>query len=180
MFSTTRLLEMKQEVRDWCSRKGWDDEVVQVPTATALIHTEIAEAWQAYKHARLIAYQSPSGGPDGFGIELADVFIRTMDNIGRFDVPLTAEQVPYVTWDHGTLEEYDMVSRCLNDMHTVTAGVTESYRVTGEECIGDGLRLLLGTVGGCAELFELDLEQDYALKMWWNEKREWRHGGKRI
>lgn len=178
MFSTVRLLEMKAEVRAWCKEHGWDDQEVSVPEAAALIHTEIAEAWQAYKQARMIAYQSPCGGPDGFGIELADVFIRTLDNTGRFDVELSAEQVPYVTWDHSSLDEYDLVSRCLNDMHTVTAGITESYRTNGE--VGTGLRLLLGTVDGCAELFDLDLELDYMRKMEYNATRSYRNGGKRI
>lgn len=178
MFSTIRLLEMKQEVREWCASKGWDDDVVQVPTATALIHTEIVEAWQAYKNARFIPYQGPSGGPDGFGIELADVFIRTMDNIGRYEVELRANDIPYVTWDMGDLDEYNMVSRCLNDMHAVTAGVTESYRITGEAHIGTGLRLILGTVYATAEEFELNLELDYLRKMEWNATRPFRNGGK--
>jgi hypothetical protein len=180
MFTTIRLIEIKDEVRTWCAKHGWDDMVVQVPEAMALIHTEIAEAWQAYKNARFIPYQSDSGGPDGFGIELADVFIRTMDNIGRYEVRISHDLVPHVTWDMDTRDEYDMVSRCLNDMHACAAGVTESYRITGEQEIGRGLGLLLGTVDACAQLFDLNLELDYLRKMEYNATRPYRNGNKRI
>lgn len=58
----------------------------------ALFHTEISEAFEAYRAGRDLdeIYTSDNGKPEGIPIELADLLIRIADFCGYYDIPLEA------------------------------------------------------------------------------------------
>ena len=58
---------------------GWDNEEVPFPETLALIHSELSEALEHYRHEAKIDdswIDELSGKPDGIPVEIADVLIR--------------------------------------------------------------------------------------------------------
>lgn len=90
MMSSTR----RQSIRAWQAEvykvsadHGFHDEEIKngvdVPAKLCLIHSEISEALEENRdpvaREKGHYYVSPTGKPEGFGIELADAAIRIMD-----------------------------------------------------------------------------------------------------
>jgi len=74
------------------SKGWWDDENRNIGELLALIHSEVSEALESYritgKDELSKTWLSKSGKPEGFVIELADVFIRIADLCGEFNLDL--------------------------------------------------------------------------------------------
>lgn len=51
----------------------------RIASRLANIHAELSEALDAVAHGQMAFYLGPDGKPEGFGVELADVFIRLCD-----------------------------------------------------------------------------------------------------
>lgn len=75
--------------------KGWHDEPVNVPTALALIHSEVSEALEDYREGKMALDCEVTGTvtgrmlkPVGFPSELADVVIRCYDLAGALGIDL--------------------------------------------------------------------------------------------
>lgn len=58
---------------------GTTPEEISVPEKIALIHTEVSEAFQAYRHKNI-------KGKDGFEEELGDVIARILHLCGALDI----------------------------------------------------------------------------------------------
>lgn len=74
--------------------KGWHDEPVNVPTALALIHSEVSEALEDYREDKMFTTRNDEGAygkPEGFPSELADVVIRCYDLAGALGIDLAGE-----------------------------------------------------------------------------------------
>jgi len=63
---------------------GTKPDEINVAEKIALIHTEISEAYEAYRHKNI-------DGKDGFKEELGDVVIRVLHLCGVFDIDLEKE-----------------------------------------------------------------------------------------
>lgn len=178
---TTTLLELQTAVRDVNVANGWHDDERTHGEDRTLIHSEISEALEAYRDhgyvdmtAALCGRHEKQDGtrhlckPEGVGSELADVLIRLLDTVDRWQV------TPYWLLDGYALDDvlpYRVPSARFGDwldvMHTATAK--------------DDHQLLLRTVAGAALLLvECDLEQEVIRKVAYNATRGHKHGGKRL
>jgi NTP pyrophosphatase (non-canonical NTP hydrolase) len=80
------LAEMTKEVYEWCISKGWEpDPERQFGTECALLHTEISEAFEAYRTWGFDDMTPPQhlyspefAKPEGVGSEFADLLIRLL------------------------------------------------------------------------------------------------------
>jgi|HubBroStandDraft_2_1064218.scaffolds.fasta_scaffold964380_1 hypothetical protein len=166
---------MKSEVQKFCIAKGWYDTQVKFLESMALLHTEVCEMADAYEeHAMEPFVHEATGGPDGIAVELADVLIRALDDMGRYN--LTIERMHYV------YTATARVPNMLGELHKRIRDCTEAYRVHGidpcEDGVGHKLSVVIAAVQRFAIVFNLDLEAAYHEKMAYNFKRMHRHGNK--
>ncbi|MBD3251188.1 hypothetical protein GF380_01815 [Candidatus Uhrbacteria bacterium] len=100
------IKELQQAVLKLAEEKGFGTtpEMVNVGEKIALIHTELSEAFEAYRKQHM-------DGKDGFREELADVLIRTIHLAGIFEIDLEQEIAEKMernqgrTWDWDRLKE---------------------------------------------------------------------------
>lgn len=88
-----QIKELIQEAHDTATEKGWWDLPDRnVPELLALIHSEVSEALEAYrikgKDGLGDTWYSTASKPEGFTVELADVFIRIADLCAEFNLDL--------------------------------------------------------------------------------------------
>lgn len=60
---------------------GVDPEKINVPEKIALIHSEVSEAYDAYRHKEM-------DGKDGFKMELGDIVSRVLHLAGVLDIDI--------------------------------------------------------------------------------------------
>jgi NTP pyrophosphatase (non-canonical NTP hydrolase) len=95
--------QMSYDITYWMTKglatsraKGWwpsldrTDVLKRVPEQLALIHSEVSEALECYRVDDMEP-RSKDGKPEGFGSELADVVIRTLNLAAALGIDLEAE-----------------------------------------------------------------------------------------
>jgi NTP pyrophosphatase (non-canonical NTP hydrolase) len=86
--------EMQAEVYENNHAHGWFEEERTVGDDIAHLHGEVSEMWEAFRVTGLAdATANPveTSKPEGFGSEVADVFIRLLDTCERRGIDLLAE-----------------------------------------------------------------------------------------
>jgi len=102
-----RLNAYGDHIHSWAKQKGWWENPRPVPELLALLHSEISEALEEY---RMPGKFEPSkiryvkGKPEGFGVELADVFIRLMDMSNALGIDM--EKMVQVKMDYNSTRPY--------------------------------------------------------------------------
>jgi len=100
------LSNLQGVVLDINMKNGWFESDRSFGDDIALLHTEVSEAFEAYRYHGFVdatavytghAAEFPEGNPplkpEGVGSELADVLVRLLDTCERYDIDLEAEFV---------------------------------------------------------------------------------------
>jgi len=185
------LRDMQREVAEFCEAKGWREEPIAWGEAMALLHTEIAEASDAWRrwgtkdatepdrsiHLQLARQEDPAvlPKPEGVGSEFADVFIRLLDDadLWGWDLEAAANQA-------GLFGLYDTFLENTNALHTLVGRLSSAGDGAaifgGAEELAGAVLVLLRQLSEC---YGIDLLAEYERKMAYNRTRPYKHGGKR-
>lgn len=95
--------QLQDEIYEINVANGWYDSERSFGDCIALLHTEVSEAYEAYRQWKLedataqaiasITGEPAIPKPEGVGSEFADVFIRLLDTSRRHGIDLRAEVV---------------------------------------------------------------------------------------
>lgn len=198
-----QLRAFEDEVFEVTTSKGWYDEDRDFETGIALIHSEIAEMFEAYRdhgledatlatcsvHAFGYAKDDPKYDadhlckPEGVGAEAADVLIRLLDESRRQGVQVTTGAVStYRNID-------DRVGRLISHLHRQTArwdieverGLARGHSGFALRAAHSrGVQATYGYLLHVCERLGIDLVAETERKIAYNRTRPYRHGGKRV
>lgn len=84
MSDPTFLSELAKDIHRRAVAAGFYDRPRRLPEKLALLHSEVSEAFEAWRDApETSAWLTPVGGaPEGWAFELIDVLIVTLDLLG--------------------------------------------------------------------------------------------------
>lgn len=82
------LYSMQEYVRTVNVEHGWYDIERPISADVALLHSEVSEAYEAYRKGRMFEKHEGQYDPSSFPAELADILIRLLDTADRAEVDL--------------------------------------------------------------------------------------------
>lgn len=168
--------------------KGWWDDQKQetspaldqdkvweiVPEKLTLVHSEVSEALEDYRVAKMNTTENAKGKPEGFRSEVADVVIRVFDLAGALEIdllgpdcatqePLPNEGNPSVLLAHVHREiSHALTAWEEGDLEALISHLSRVVWFCDE---------IVSRVGGI-------LQEEVERKMAYNRTRPYRHGGK--
>lgn len=100
------IQELTHRILKQAKEKGFGTtpEEINVSEKIALIHSEVSEAFEAYRHQNI-------NGKDGFQEELGDIIQRVLHLVGTFNIDIEKEILKKIesnksrTWDWKKLNE---------------------------------------------------------------------------
>jgi NTP pyrophosphatase (non-canonical NTP hydrolase) len=190
------LAGMTEEIVSWCKEKGWYDKPSVFGEHMALLHSEVSEAVEAWRIRGLDSWdvlrETPGADdgtaakPEGVGSELADVFIRLLDDLGRYGVTLPTRDFRWILSGGTSLANMTATvsmdwsnpeTSFLEDMNALHQAIARAVEVPELGCMLD--LVLIRLLAACGK-YGIDLEAEYERKMAYNRTRAKYHGAKAI
>jgi len=99
------LSQLTQEIMQQAEKKGFGTkpEDINVAEKIALIHSEISEAFEAYRHKNM-------NGKDGFEEELGDAVQRILHLCGIFDIDIEQSIIKKIEANKDRKWEWDKMN----------------------------------------------------------------------
>ena len=97
------LTQWSVEVHELAKEKGWWDKNRDFGELISLIHCELSEAYEAYRHNEPVSHTVDSK-PEGIAVELVDALIRILDTLASMDVDV--EYLTQVKHNYNKTREY--------------------------------------------------------------------------
>lgn len=95
------LDDLKKKVREVNEANGWFDTNRTFGDEMALLHSEVSEAFEAFRDGVVYVFDEKTGKPEGIVSELADVLIRLLDTCDRYDVDLETAVLDKLKYNTG-------------------------------------------------------------------------------
>lgn len=195
MTATTNrgtLREYRDEIFEINDANGWFQEGRPFDDDIALLHSEVSEAFEAFRDwgftdktgelckERVNGWHDEDTHrckPQGFGNEMADVLVRLLDTAYRYKVDFPWDSLrevePYDDFDSAA-----SVGTHVRELHALISDLT----IELNEDLSRGLQMgpTLSYVVTLCDHLELDLEAELVRKLAYNRTRGFRHGGKRV
>jgi NTP pyrophosphatase (non-canonical NTP hydrolase) len=184
------LAQMQAEVREVNELLGWWEGDVLFAEAMALLHTEVAEASDAWRkwgiddvtgkvttnHLNLEVHK-----PEGVGSEFADILIRLLDDNERYGAGIE-EKLAYHSGAFGINDSFLVNMNFLHGLivqasDAFEAGDSAAWMVTGWE---GWLTRVLSFLLQLCEHYGIDLMAEYTRKVAFNRTRPYRHGDRKL
>jgi NTP pyrophosphatase (non-canonical NTP hydrolase) len=173
---------LTDEVMTFCKDKGWYDKPVSWEQSMALLHSEVSEALEACRQWGMEDATDTSGWrprdamagilpkPEGVGSELADLFIRMLDDAGRWGLSLEESGVTAIP------EISDNFPENVQRMHRLIDMADAEHEMSFDP--SQPLSALLSYLILLCSRYDIDLMAEYERKMAYNRTRPYRHGNK--
>lgn len=191
-FTYTELAPMYREIRAVNTKKGWYPNDLNFEAKLALLHSEVSEALEAYRQwgladaTKTLPYMvDPATKPEGVGSELADVFIRLIDNADIID---GLNFLHIISWEwSGRFGMHDQFAISCNTLHDLISRWSMAIDTYLSCPLPDEIPLLnrcyrdvYQFLAQLAEFHGIDLRAEYQRKLAYNKTRAYRHGGKKL
>lgn len=193
------LLELQQEIHRVNLANGWfDPEKPQrmFPEEIALIHSEVSEAFEAYRDWGLedkTGEPKEEGGlakPEGVASELADVMVRLLDACTRTGI--SAEDIQALHESEmsvGTEEQIEAgiegllqlpFGSVITLLHREVSSIIADTPLPPREVIAGGFGSIYTLLQLICRGYEFDLIAEIERKVAYNATRGYRHGNKLV
>lgn len=193
------LLELQQEIHRVNIANGWfDPEKPQrlFPEEVALIHSEISEAFEAYRDWGLedmTEEPTEEGGlpkPQGVASELADVVVRLLDACTRSQISgadIEAMHEDALSEEHAEQIEEGIAGiksmpfgSVISLLHREVSLIVANSPLPPREQIAAGLASTYTIINLICSAYDFDLIAEVERKVAYNATRGYRHGNKLV
>lgn len=191
---TKTLTEYQEKIYQTNQKNGWFDDERQWGDDIALLHSEVSEAFEAYRDWGVedkTRAECPHGHgdgtwkdsvdchpnhvckPQGFASELADVLVRLLDTCKRSNIDI--EDVGRLAeGNHWTMEGKSFGTQ-MALLHKEISKLLDEDRDATFTC-----SFILSFLRDVNSYYGLDMYGELERKMAYNATRGYRHGGKRV